>query len=270
MPDSEADGGDATMEGTLKRSRLHTMPATAPSSRRPASLLFLFALAALTTGCASPPASTNTSAAEAAYRRGDFEAAERLAQQAERDSHGLAREEAAYLAGLSAAKQGDLDTASRNLRIAAASSDRDLAARANASLGSVEQARGEHAASLAAFREATASPDPWVADRADRLSGGGSATAATAISASSSPTSGFAVQAGAFSTQEAARQRAASLADTVRRAGLGEPRVVPIRDRRGRTLWAVQIGSFPDRRQAGSMRERLGHPEWAIEAIGSR
>ncbi len=270
MPDSEADGEGATMETLLKRSRLPTMPATAPSSRRPASLLLVFALAALTTGCASPPASTDTSAAEAAYRRGDFEAAERLAQQAERDSHGLAREEAAYLAGLSAAKQGDLETASRSLRIAAASSDRDLAARANASLGSVEQARGEHAASLAAYRQAATSPDPSVADRADRLSGGGSATAATAISASSSPTSGFAVQAGAFSTQEAARQRAASLADTVRRAGLGEPRVVPIRDRRGRTLWAVQIGSFPDRRQAGSMRERLGHPEWAIEAIGSR
>lgn len=243
------------------------MPATSPSSRRLASPLLLFALAALTAGCASPPASTNTSAAEAAYRRGDFETAERLAEQAERESRGLAREEAAYLAGLSAAKQGDLETASRNLRIAAASADRDLATRANASLGSVEQARGEQAASRAAFRLAAASPDPWVAERADRLSGGGSATAAATATV---PPSGFAVQAGAFSTQEAARKRAASLADTVRSAGLGEPRVVPIRDRNGRTLWAVQIGSFADRRQAGSMRDRLGHPEWAIEAIGSR
>ena len=258
------------METLLKRSRLQTMLAISSLAARRVLLFALLGSAILFTACASPPPSTAASDAEAAYRRGDFETAERLAQQAERDSHGLAREEAAYLAGLSAAKQGDLETASRNLRIAAGSSDRDLAARANASLGSVEQARGEHAASLAAYRQAATSPDPSVADRADRLSGGGSATAATAISASSSPTSGFAVQAGAFSTQEAARQRAASLADTVRRAGLGEPRVVPIRDRRGRTLWAVQIGSFPDRRQAGSMRERLGHPEWAIEAIGSR
>jgi tetratricopeptide (TPR) repeat protein len=253
------------METLLKRSRLQTMLAISSLAARRVLLFALLGSAILFTACASPPPSTAASDAEAAYRRGDFETAERLAQQAERDSQGLAREEAAYLAGLSAAKQGDLETASRSLRIAAASSDRDLAARANASLGSVEQARGEQAASRAAFRQAAASPDPSVADRADRLSGGGSTASATA-----SPTSGFAVQAGAFSTQEAARQCAASLADTTRRAGLGEPRVVPIRDRNGRTLWAVQIGSFPDRRQAGSMRDRLGHPEWAIEAIGSR
>lgn len=230
----------------------------------------LFASSVLAAGCASPPASTAATEAEAAYRRGDFAAAERLARPAEESGRGLEREEAAYIAGLSAAKLGDLERASRDLRIAAASSDQDLAARAHASLGSVERARGEEAASRQAYRQAVDSPDPSVADRAQRLSGGGSGTGGASATSPSGPSSGFVVQAGAFSTQDAARQRAASLADTARRAGLGEPRVVPIRDRNGRTLWAVQIGAFADRRQAGSMRERLGHPEWAIEAVGSR
>jgi tetratricopeptide (TPR) repeat protein len=224
----------------------------------------------LAAGCASAPASTGASEAEAAYRRGDFAAAERLARQAEESGRGLEREEAAYIAGLSAAKLGDLDKASRELRIAAASSDADLAARANASLGSVEQARGEVSASRQSYRRAADSPDPEVADRADRLAGGGSDAGRAPSGASGGPTSGFVMQAGAFSSQDAARQRATALAETARRAGLGEPRVLPIRDRSGRTLWAVQIGAFPDRRQAGSMRDRLGHPEWAIEAVGSR
>ncbi|MGA0287145.1 MAG: hypothetical protein ACO3QA_08945 [Phycisphaerales bacterium] len=54
-----------------------------------------------------------------------------------------------------------------------------------------------------------------------------------------------------------------------RSAGFGSASVRRISSRRG-TLWAVQIGRFTDRRQAGSARDRMGHPEWAVEAIEAR
>ena len=230
-----------------------------------ASLLVPLCLAA---GCETAPNASGTSAAEAAYRRGDFAAAERLGREAEQSSRGLEREEAAYIAGLGAARLCDLDKAARNLQIAAASADTDLAARANASLGAVERARGEAGASQQAFRRASASPDPSIADRAERLAGGGAGGSGSA--SPSGPASGFVVQAGAFSNEQAARGRASALASTVRQAGFGEPRVVRIRAKDGKTLWAVQIGAFGDRRQAGAARDRLGHPEWAIESSGSR
>lgn len=244
------------------------MPAAHLLAIRVLILAILSAPLSAAIGCEAAPKATDANAAEAAYRRGDFATAERLGREGTQSERGLAREEAAYIAGLSAARRGDLEGATRDLQIAAASTDADLAARANASLGAVERARGEEFASRQAFRRASSSPDPLISDRAERLAGG-SQGPSDAESPAGRP-SGFVVQAGAFSTEQAARSRATALSATSRQAGLGEPRVVRIRARDGKSLWAVQIGAFGDRRQAGAARERLGHPEWAIEASGSR
>ncbi len=248
--DSEADAGETTMDEVSPSHPTAAMPSTPRFAVRVlASLLVPLCLAA---GCGSAPKASGTSAAEAAYRRGDFAAAERLGREAEQSSHGLEREEAAYIAGLGAAKLGDLDKAARNLQIAAGSADTDLAALRQRVARRGRAARGEAGASQQAFRRATASPDPWIADRAERLAGSGSG--ARGAASPSGPASGFVVQAGAFSTEQAARGRASALGSTVRQAGFGEPRVVRILAKDGRSLWAVQIGAFVDRRQAGAAR----------------
>ncbi|MHC4832964.1 MAG: SPOR domain-containing protein [Planctomycetota bacterium] len=173
--------------------------------------------------------------AESAYRRGDFDTAARLAASLEGASSGRTGEEAAYVHGLAAARLGRAEDARNALERAAGSSDSDLADRARRSLAA--------------------------------LDGGGTSTS---VAAEAVPTGGgFTVQAGAFSSESAARARAAELDSAARAAGYGSAVVRRISSRRG-PLWAVQIGRFGDRRQAGLARDRLGHPEWAIEAVGSR
>ncbi len=226
--------------------------------------VLLFTIAGLA-ACASPGSSKSLATAERSYRAGDFEVAASEALAVEAASRGEPRAEAAYLAGLALAREGKLDDSADALRRAAASGDPDLAARAQAALGSVERARGHEAASTAAYRVAARGPDDRIASRADRLSGGGSSSSRTATT---DLESGFTVQVGAFSTETAARKRAGEVASLARRAGFPSPQVRPITNARGRTLWAVQIGSYGDRRQAGAARERLGHPEWAVETLG--
>jgi hypothetical protein len=90
----------------------------------------------------------------------------------------------------------------------------------------------------------------------DRLAGVPPAGAAGRGGAASSGGTGgsgtFTVQAGAFSTRQAADRLAGSL------AGRGDVRVVPIRDSRGRMLHAVRVGRYSTREQAESVRRSIG------------
>lgn len=205
------------------------MPST-PTRRVPLVLACLPLL--LAAACAGSPdrGSPTLDRAEGAYRQGDFETASQLARSVEQDSYGLPREEAAYVRGLADARLGRVEDARRAFDIAARSNDRDLADRARRSR--------------------------------DALAG-----ASSAADFAGSSGGGFTVQAGAFAREATARSRASELDAAARRAGYGPASVRRIASRRG-TLWAVQIGRFPDRRQAGAARDRLGHPEWAVEAIG--
>lgn len=187
-------------------------------------------------GCSTTPDRTPATLdrAESAYRRGDFELASQLASSVEQSSTGLVAEEAAYVHGLATARLGRTDEARRALELASRSTDPDLANRARRSLTSLD---GTSTSGVRASSEA--------------MQGG------------------FTVQAGAFSSESAARARAAEVDSMARSAGFGSASVRRISSRRG-TLWAVQIGRFTDRRQAGSARDRMGHPEWAVEAIEAR
>lgn len=208
-----------------------------PTPPRHLGSLILACLAMLVAaGCSTVPerGDTTLDRAESAYRRGDFETASQLARSVEASSTGTTREEAAYVRGLADARTGRIAEARGGFEIAARSNDPDLADRARRSLEALEGA--------AAPPPRTAAPE--IASRG-----------------------GYTVQAGAYSRESTARTRAAELETVVRGTGYGPAMVRRISSRRG-ALWAVQIGRFPDRRQAGAARDRLGHPEWAIEAIG--
>lgn len=174
------------------------------------------------------------------YQSGRFEAAWVTAREVERSSSGLVREEAAYIGGLAAARSGRLRDAEASLRLAAASSDADLADRASRSL-SVLRRQGN---------AAPGSPPPLSASAGDTRSGGG-----------------FSVQAGAYASEANARRRADEISPLLRRQGLGEARVESVVASDGRRLWAVRIGRFANRLEAGGARSRLGHPEWSIESV---
>lgn len=174
------------------------------------------------------------------YEAGRFDAAWVAARECERRSRGVARDEAAYIAGLAAARSGRRSDAEESLAVAAASADADLARRAARSLAVL---RGD----APAFTE----------------------TARSARPAAGSPRgTGFSVQAGAYSIEANARRRASEIAPLLRGQGVGEAEVVPMIAADGRRLWAVRIGRFSNRLEAGAARSRLGHPEWSIEANG--
>jgi hypothetical protein len=64
------------------------------------------------------------------------------------------------------------------------------------------------------------------------------------------------IAAGVFSTETAARQRATTLANEAKRAGLPKPRVFPMQaaDKR---VWIVEIGTFTDRAPADAARKKI-------------
>lgn len=207
-----------------------------------ASLMLLAICLGSAAGCGEKAGQGSPAAllqASREYQSGRFEAAWVTAREVERSSSGLVREEAAYIGGLAAARTGRLRDAEASLRLAAASGDADLADRASRSL-SVLRRQGD---------AASGSPPPISASAGDTRSGGG-----------------FAVQAGAYASEANARRRAEEISPLLRRQGLGEPRVEPVVASDGRRLWAVRIGRFANRLDAGSARSRLGHPEWSIES----
>jgi cell division protein FtsN len=90
----------------------------------------------------------------------------------------------------------------------------------------------------------------------DRLAGGGPPTA----KATPQPSGGFTVQTGAFSTLSKAKAEAAKLASR------GITRTLPLRDPRGKTLYAVQIGRFQSKLEADRFRKSLGRTAFVTTA----
>lgn len=246
-----------------------------------ASAALVIVLAAA--GCSSAASQQYTDAL-AAWDSRQYATALSGAREAQRSAESSkdneVRDKSAYLAGLAAFQLGKLDDASRSLAVAAASSDRTLAGKATAMQGALalEQSRWSDAATLyskaatllpadeaavartrakeaearaAGVRRATSTPAATVA------------TPATAPPTKPAPTPGkpapagtLTIVAGTYSSEVAARQRASTLAESAKRAGLGTPRVVPASapDRR---VWIVEIGSFADRAKADAALKQI-------------
>lgn len=203
---------------------------------------------------------------------------------AERAQDTEVREKAAYLAGLAAFQLGRMDDASRSFAPVTRSKDATLAGKANAMLGAIalEQSRWADAASLyttaagaltgkdaeeartlarsaqdraAGTRRLAGTPH---ASTSERPAQAATTPAARASSPPSSTTNAGAltIVAGTYTSEVAARQRASTLAEATKRAGLATARVVPASapDRR---VWIVEIGSFPSRAAADAAMKKL-------------
>lgn len=220
------------------------------------------------------------------YRAGRFSDAKRAAEAAIPSSKGRDREVNELTAGLSAHALKQYSAAEYYLQPLVGSQDPQIAGRAEAALGQIAQARGNHKyaadllkraseklagddaarASVRAGRSMSRSGDhasavkqyEAAADAADSA-----AVKAYAEKLTKEPAGPFTLQAGVFSNRSGADTQARSLAPAAMRAGLGAPRVVT-GAKGGRTTFAVQVGTFPTRDQASGARGKLGVGQFVI------
>jgi hypothetical protein len=255
----------------------------------------MLAFAALFTplggGCESAP-KAGMSAALADYAEADYAAAQQKAARAARSSNGAGRESASYLAGVSAYRAGDADSAERHLLAATGAADPDTAGRAQAQLGllRMDQQRFREAGDL--FRKASQSltgedarlaahhaalayqkaGDPaaartW-AEVSRQPSGGGEVvTVAMSVGPRGGGASLFTLQVGAYHDHAGAEWAVRNAAAIVEPAALGPVRIIETRDVRGKPLYLVQFGRFASRNEAASARLRLGRLDYIIAAL---
>ena len=230
-------------------------------------------------GCKSAPRARSLNSALADYEAKRYRLAEHQAAAIARQTRGLMRDKAAYLAGLSAYQLGDLYEAQRQLATAVKSSDRTTAGKAKAVLGlvRVDQHRPDDAAVLlaeasgaltgensrqAAYQAALAhqeAGDETSAGTWFRIADAQQTTGQRALAISSRARAGrFSLQAGAFRRRQHADSAARSMADVSQQHGLGGVRVIESRDERGRILYFVQFGRFESRSAASSARRLIG------------
>lgn len=268
----------------------------------------LVALALLPACVTGPSATASIDRAIADYDAGRFAAAFSEAERAaSRGGDAIARDEAAYLAGLSAFRLGRDVDARRWLTTSSTSADAWLAGQSLVTLGSVESRGGDDRAAARAFvRAAERLPDPDEAARARAAAGwayralgddanakdqfalakvpaGGPSPSAlpprTSLPASDTPplvdrpsippppTGAFTIQAGAFRDSDRARSRAAEIAGRARELGLGSPAVRSKRSATGAEMWVVQVGRFADRASAEKIKTKLGSVNLSVERV---
>lgn len=254
----------------------------------------LLSLAACLVGCvAQPVGQADYNALFAQHRYADsYDAAARVAG----SKHTLQKDQAALVAGLSARALDRTEDARRWLTPIANNADPSIAGQASAALGSIAQEEGRHRDAAPLFLNAGSKLKGDDAARAfmyagdslkalgktadsraayvraqgfltddsqlkvalgDRLAGGGPTAAAVAQRPA---TGSYTVQTGAFSTLKKAQSEAAKLA---RR---GVTRTLPIRDGRGKTLYAVQVGLFPTKQEADRFRQGFGRTAFVTSA----
>jgi len=236
-------------------------------------LLGCVAAAFLIAGC-GPQRSASLNQAMTAFNAHQYSSAHHHAVQAMRSSTGREREQAAYLAGLSAYQMRDLDEAELRLAAATRSGDARTAGSAKAMLGQVrlDQNRPGEAATL--FDEAARQLTGHDAAEARRHAAiahqrAGNTNAANQWAASGEGSGGgaggvFALQVGAFSERQRATQAANDASRLADSHGLGPVNVITSRDARGRPLFLVQFGSFSSRDSAARTRTQLGRLDYIV------
>jgi cell division septation protein DedD len=262
---------------------------------RPAQALFLMVCLSAA-GCKSAQHNGTLQTAVDDYNAQRYTQAHELAIEIEGQAKAGQREDAAYLAGLSAYQLRQTDEAERQLLIAAGSTNAQTSAKAKAMLGQVrlDQRRPREAAALltetaqaldgedarkaaynagVAYQQVgdSASSKKWLA------MAGGATDQPVPMSSSSQvsaigPTTGasFALQVGAFREKNRAKRAADDAAKLAQRDGLGQVRIVPQRDVRGKPLYLVQFGSFPTRGAAAAARAKLGKLEYIVAPAAAR
>jgi len=217
--------------------------------------------------------------ADRAYRKGDFTTAYREAQQAMRSNHGNLKNEAAYMAGISAYRLKDSSSAVYYLKEASSGNGSQLAGDALAMLGVIYAEQGKYPesvqAQLQAVKHLPAGPDRanayYYAAKAQQKMGQWSQARANLRSARSASqdeafrrdvgheldAGAFTLQIGAFTDRTNAQRAAENLATRTSTLKLASPRLVPAKDAQRRKLTLVQVGRFSTYADAESARQQL-------------
>lgn len=258
------------------------------SAIRVAALFFVISLGtSLLYGCESTGSKQALNTAVADYNAKNYLIAQRRSAKVAKSASGTLRDQAAYLAGLSAYKLGDFVEAELQLTKAVRSPDRITAARAKAVMGliRVDQDRPGDAAGFlneasysmqgedsrqAAYQAALAHEE--AGSRIPDYASGQSKRGQTSQSWSSSNgvTAGrntFSLQVGAFHERKRAETAAQKIAGVARANGLGNVRIVRKRDTRGRTLFIVQLGRFPNRFEAKDIHRQIGRKDLIVAPL---
>jgi len=246
---------------------------------RRAALAIALLLPLFASACASTTTRTAQMDAVTLYEQGQYAAAYEEAAKRAENATGDRAERARLIAGLSAQAMGQPRDAERWLGPLLTSPNRQIRARALATVGLIEleTRRYEQAAAHLSQAATLLSGDA----RAQAGLNAGDAYAALgrpdaarlqyrrAYSATRNDNlraaitdrlerSGFTIQLGAFARRmnaERAAENAVAIAD---RLGLGAPEVVVSTDAQGRTLYLVQLGRFQSRDEAERIRTDLG------------
>jgi tetratricopeptide (TPR) repeat protein len=242
-----------------------------------ASVLALASLAGLP-GCESTQSGSSLESSLTAYRAGRYEVAVREAESTMDAASGIARYEAAYLAGLAAYRDGDHVTAERHLRTALSNPDRRTAAAAFATLGLIKLDQGRNGEAGDLFAAAYPTLDEAEARRAAehavlayRLDGNDCAAARWAtVTGGSTPrpavatSGGFSIQIGAFRDRVNAHAAADAAETDARRIANTPARIVAQSDTDGQTRYLVQFGEFASRTAADAARRSLGRLDYIV------
>lgn len=250
----------------------------------------MLVLIAALSACNAPPAGQRLDAARAAYAGGDYAVAFREAELAANASTPAIREEAAYLAGMSAHRRHDLVNAERYLKIAAASDDARLSGQALAELGLIyaglnwHQQAARHLLAAAAklegqdranayFHAAVAQQKmgQWAQARTHLILARNYSTdeALRTQAIEQLKVTGYTLQLGAFASpsnaQKEAQRRAAALTSTPST----QPRITTVFDARHGQLYLVQVGQFTTFDSAVQARTRIGVPDAVVVPLRS-
>ncbi len=202
------------------------------------------------------------------------------------------REDAAYLAGLSAYQLGDVNEAERRLLTAAKSNNPETAAKAKAMLGQIrmDQRRPRDAAgyfadahpdlagddakkcaynAAVAYQQAgdATAARRWAVESGQRV-GAASVSGNRNAVASGAGKASFTLQVGAFREEARARQAAEEAEKLASREGLGAVRTLVRKDGKGETTYLVQFGSFATRAAAAAARTKIGKLQYIVAASG--
>jgi len=245
---------------------------------RPLALLMIAVALITQPGCANKQSVARSSFMEA-FRAGDYEVARRDAAITARSTTGVRHDQAALVAGLSAHRLGDDADARLWLEPLATSSNKDIAGRANATLGLIARERRDFGLAAARFSDAATSLSGDDRARADLYAGealerlGRPHAAQAHYAAASSHASddnlsealkirldnkAYVVQLGAFSDRSRADRLVRDVEAKARSLGVDAPRVVPTRTSSGAILYLVHVGRFVTRTEAESVLPRFG------------
>jgi hypothetical protein len=212
-----------------------------------------------------------------------YDESARLARAAQASSSDMrVRQEAALVAGCAEYELGRWDDAKASLAIAAKSADARVSGRAMAMQGAVavNQQRWDDAARLyGQAADRLVGPDAGRA-REQSADARQMAEAARRPAAPAAPTPGasgaanagttpaatpgrWTVVAGTFTSETAARQRATTIADEAKRAGLATPKVLPS-SAGGRRVWIVEVGIFDTKAKAEAAKKKIPVTDAAV------